>query len=117
MKVLTSAQLDGYARRKDRSVSLRFVTGEKSSHEIANIDQMCDMFGYLYFKAEQPLTPDEVKELDELNTDLFDNPKTQSQRLRNVLYKTWESSGKIGEFKDYYRYETERIINHYKSKL
>lgn len=117
MKLLTSAQLDGYARRKDKSVSLRFLTGEKSSQEIANIDQLCDMFGYLYFKAEQTLTPEEVKELDDLDTDLFDNPKTQSQRIRGVLFRVWEESGRIGDFKDFYRYETERIINHYKTKL
>jgi hypothetical protein len=117
MRILTSAVLDGYARRKDKSVSLRFVTGEKSSLEIASIDQMCEQFGYLYFKAEETLTPNEVKELDTVDTDLFDNPRTQSQRLRGVLFKVWEQGGRHGEFKDFYKSETERIITHYKTKL
>lgn len=117
MRLLTSAVLDRYARRKDRSVSITFSTGEKSSADVMNIDQLTDSYGYLYFKAEESLTPDEVKELDNLDTDLYDKPKTQSQRLRSVLYKTWEHHGQGMEFKDYYKQETERIINHYKNKL
>lgn len=118
MKIITSAQLDGYRRLKDKSVSLRFITGEKSSHDILNIDENLDSFGYLYFKPEGQLTKDEIQELDELDTDLYDNPKTQSQRLRNVLYKYWQSRDTgYGDFKDFYKAETERIISHYKEKL
>lgn len=117
MRILTSAVLDGYSRRKDRSVSIRFVTGEKTSQEIAQIDSLSEQYGYLYFKAEETLTPDEVKELDALDTELYDNPKTQSQRLRNVLYKVWEQSERTIEFRDFYKQETEKIITHYKTKL
>lgn len=118
LKIITSAQLDSYRRLKDKSVSLRFVTGEKSSNEIMQIDTMVDSFGYLYFKQESQLTNEEEKELDNLDTDLFDNPKTQSQRIRNVLYKFWQSRDTgFKEFKDYYKSETERIISHYKSKI
>lgn len=116
MRVITSAQLDGYARRKDKSVSIRFVTGEKTSSDIAMIDQMIDTFGYLYFKAESTLTKEEVDELDNLDTELYDNPKTQAQRLRNVLYKLWQQEGE-GDFKDFYKERTERIITHYKNQL
>ena len=42
--------------------------------------------------------------------------KSQSQRLRNVLYKVWQQDGE-GEFKEYYRHQTERIIEHFKNKL
>ncbi len=117
MRILTSAVMDGYARRKDRSVSIRFVTGEKTSQEIAEIDSSCEQFGYLYFKAEETLTPDEVEELDNLDTELYDKPKTQSQRLRNVMFKVWDAKGRKGEFKEFYRQETEKIINHYKTKI
>lgn len=118
IKIITSAQLDSYRRLKDKSVSLRFITGEKSSNEIMQIDSILDSFGYLYFKPESQLTKDEEKELDELDTDLFDNPKTQSQRIRNVLYKFWETRDTgFKDFKEFYKHETERIISHYKSKL
>jgi hypothetical protein len=117
MKLLTAAQLDRYNRRKDKSVSLTFITQEKSSSEIMDIDSMIDGFGYLYFRPEERLSKEEIAELDKLDTDLYDNPKSQSQRLRNVLYKNWEQEGSVGEFKDYYKYHTEKIIRHYKDKL
>lgn len=118
MKIITAAQLDGYRRLKDKSVSLRFITCELSTEKIMVVDQLLDNFGYLYFKPENKLTDQEVKELDNLDTDLYDNPKTQSKRIRNVLYKNWEqNSCGHADFKDYYKHETERIINHYKKKL
>jgi len=118
MKLITAAQLDGYRRLKDKSVSIRFITSEKTTQDIMVIDQLLDGFGYLYFKPESKLTESEIKGLDNLETDLYDNPKTQSQRLRNVLYKNWEQNN-LGhkEFVDFYKYETERIISHYKKKL
>ncbi len=118
MKLITAAQLDGYRRLKDKSVSIRFITSEKSTEDIMVIDQLLDGFGYLYFKSETKLTESEIEELDNLETDLYDKPKTQSQRLRNVLYKNWQENN-LGHqtFSDYYKHETERIISHYKGKL
>lgn len=117
-RILTSAILDGYARRKDKSISLRFVTGEKGSHEVMTIDELTDTYGWLYFRpGEESLNPDEVEELDALEADLYDQPKSQSQRLRNVMYVRWQQLGSPGDFKSYYKTETEKIINHYKSKL
>lgn len=115
--ILTASQLVGYNRKKDKSVSLRFETQEKSSNEIALIDALLDTFGYLYFKPESILTKEEINELDNLDTDLFDNPKTQSQRLRNVLFKYHEQENMQIDFKTFYKNETERIIQHYKNKL
>jgi len=115
--ILTAAQIIGYNRKRDKSVSLRFETQEKSSNEIALIDSILDTFGYLYFKPEETLTKEEISELDNLDTELYDNPKTQSQRLRNVLFKYHEQIETDISFKDFYKLETEKIISHYKKKL
>ena len=116
VKILTAAQLDGYQRRKDKTVSVRFIPQEKTSGEIADIDRLVDTFGVLYFRGEEKMNRDEVDELDAIELDLYDEPKSQSQRLRNVLYKIWVQD-KEGSFKEFYRHETERIITHYKKKL
>lgn len=121
MNLIKAAQLVGYQRKRDKSVSLRFETQELSSHEIMEIDTLLECFGYLMFKPENKLTEQEIKELDSLETDLYDNPKTQSQRLRNVLFK-WHMKQVVDnviscDFKEYYKLETERIIQHYKNKL
>lgn len=117
MRILTVGILDGYQRRKDRTVSLRFVTQEKTSQEVMEIDQMVDSYGVLYFRAEEQLNQEEIEYLDSVDVDVYDQPKTQSQRLRNVLYMVWQQEGSKGEFREYYRQQTERIIGHYKNKL
>lgn len=116
MRILTVGQLDGYQRRKDRTVSLRFVTQEKTSAEVMEIDQLVDTYGVIYFRGEEQMNKDEIEELDAIELDVYDQPKTQSQRLRNVLYKYHMQEG-TGDFKEFYKKETERIIQHYKNKL
>ena len=118
MKLLQAAQLTGYRRRKDRTVSVTFTTQEVL--DISQIDQMAtdESGGILYFRADDQMkfNQAEVEELDAIELDLYDQPKKQSQRLRAVLYKVWEQEGD-GEFREYYRHQTERIIEHFKSKL
>lgn len=116
-KILCPAILDGYTRRKDRSVSLRFITQEKTSSEIMDIDATLDQFGILYFRGEEKMNPDEIEELDNIDLDVYDEPKSQSQRLRNVLYILWKQDGERGDFKKYYKQKTEEIIQHFKNKL
>lgn len=118
MKLHTSGQLVGYNPRKDKSLTIRFETGEKSPEDVMKIHSMIDTFGYLVFKAENQLTNEEIKELDNLDVELYDKPKTQSQRLRNVLFLNWkqETEGHE-EFKDYYKSKTDTIIEHFKNKL
>lgn len=118
MKLLTAAQLEGYSPRKDKTVTIRFSTQEKTPGQVAEIHEMLDTFGYLYFKSEEQLTKNEIAEIDDLDTDLYDNAKTQSQRLRNVLYKNWGQDDQGHEkFKEYYKFQTEKIITHFKDKL
>lgn len=114
---MTVGMLDGYQRRKDKTVSIRFVTQEKTSNEVMAIDELVDHFGVLYFRASETMEESELEELDSLEIDLYNQPKTQSQRLRNVLYKLWESEGKHGEFKTFYKQKTEQVITHFKSQI
>jgi hypothetical protein len=116
-KILCPAIFDGYTRRKDRSVSLRFITQEKTSSEIMDIDATLDQFGILYFRGEEKMNADEIEELDSIDLDVYDEPKSQSQRLRNVLYILWKQDGERGDFKKYYKQKTEEIIQHFKNKL
>jgi len=116
-KLTLAAVLDGYSRRKDRSVSIRFHTQELTSQGIMDIDAMCDSFGILYFRPGEKVNADELAELEKVDLTDFDNPKSQSQRLRAVLYLLWQREAPDMEFRDFYYQQTEKIINHYKSKL
>jgi|TARA_R110000822_G_C14959371_1_gene455970 signal recognition particle subunit SEC65 len=116
-KVVFAAYFDGFSRRKDRTVSMRFITQEKTSVEVMKIDEMLHQFGILYFRGEENMNPDEIEELDNIDLDLYDEPKSQSQRLRSVLFVLWKQEGEEGEFKKFYKQKTEEIIQHFKNKL
>ena len=117
-KLLIPAQFQGYSNRKDRSVVIRFETQEQTPAQIAHLHAMLDEFGALYFKGNGEITAAEREELDALESDVFDHPKTQSQRLRNVLYKLWKQTPDgFAEFPKYYAYHTNKVIEHFKTKL
>ena len=118
MKLLKGAHLTNYRPRKDRSLGLTFELQEQNPNEVMEIHSMLDTFGYLYFKAESQLTKAEIDEIDSLDTDLFDNAKTQSQRIRNTLYMSWKYDDRgFKEFQDYYKHRTEKIIEIIKREL
>lgn len=117
-KLLLPAQFDAYQNRKDKTVSLRFITQEQTPQQIAHIHSMLDVYGYLYFKGETEIAQAEREEIDALDTDIYDSPKTQSQRLRNVLFLLWKQKPDgFREFVDYYKFHTDKIIEHLKSKI
>jgi hypothetical protein len=116
-KLLTSCQLYNYRPRKDKSLSITFITGEKTPEQVMEIHSMLDDFGYLLFKAEEKLTKDEIAEIDKLDTDLYDNPKTQSQRIRNCIMVIHEKSNSEMSKHDLYHHWTERILSTLKKEI
>lgn len=44
-------------------------------------------------------------------------PKTQSQKIRALLYLLWEAEGKHGDQEAYYHEKTEKYIDFLKRKL
>jgi hypothetical protein len=115
VRFITAAVLDGYRRNKDKSVTVRFITQEKTSAEIAAIDELVDAYGYLVFQENEHSTQ-ELRDLESLKTD-FDAPKSKSQRLRGVLYRVWEKEGEGQEFESWYNQKMEAIIQHFKNRL
>lgn len=118
-RILLAAQLDGYTPRKDRTVSVRFVTQELTPEKVMKIHEELDQYGVLYFRAgDEPMTDEEVDVLDSVDVDVYDKPKTQSQRIRNVLYKMFERNNEgFEDFKKFYQYYTEKIIDHFKQRI
>ena len=113
--LLIQVTLDRSNRRKDKSVSLTFITQlEQSSEEFMKIDSLLGDSGVMHFKSSGNLTTEEVKALDSVEIEV--EGKTKSQRLRNVLYVLNKQENN-GDFKNFYADEMERIIEHYKGKL
>ena len=117
MRILKAGILKSYKRLSDKSVNVTVNLNECSSHDILNLDQTQDNYGVFYFRGDEAINQKEIEELDNIDVDLYDEPKSLSQRLRNVLYVVWKSQGELGDFKDNYKLQMERLINHFKDKL
>ncbi len=112
--LLIQVTLDRANRKKDKSVSLTFVTQlEQNSSQFMEIDEKIGESGVMFFKPSGNLTKEEIKELE--NSEIEVEGKTKSQRLRNVLIVYAKQNGQ--ELSTFYASEMERIIEHYKSKL
>lgn len=114
MKVLLPAILSGVASRKDRSYSLKFDTRELQGQEAAILLDKLQQEGWLLFSPNADI--DEADIPDE-KADAMLGTKTQAQRLRAVLYRLYEQTGKQGDFETYYRSKMEYIIELFKEKL
>ena len=121
MKLLKQCTLDGVTRRKDKSLKISFITSlEQSSSELMEVDKLLDTSGVLYFKQSEGLSTDEITQIDKVVLDK-PNGKTQSERLRNVLYIYCKQ--KIGkeptkeQFAEFYQKYTEKYITYIKDQL
>jgi predicted GTPase len=121
MKLLKQCTLDGVTRRKDKSLKISFITSlEQSSSELMEVDKLLDSSGVLYFKQSAGLSTDEITQIDKVVLDK-PNGKTQSERLRNVLYIYCKQ--KIGkeptkeQFAEFYQKYTEKYITYIKDQL
>ena len=121
MKLLKQCTLDGVTRRKDKSLKFSFITSlEQSSSELMEVDKLLDSSGVLYFKQSEGLSTDEITQIDKV---ILEKPsgKSQSERLRNVLYIYCKQ--KIGkeptkeQFAEFYQKYTEKYITYIKDQL
>ena len=120
-KLLTQATLEGYVPRADKSFTLRFRTSmEVDKAEAAVINSLFQSNVTLYFKSDEVLSTDEISQIDKV---VLDKPtgKSQSERLRNVLYIYCKQ--KIGkeptkeQFAEFYQKYTEKYIQYIKDQL
>ena len=115
-KLLTTVTLDRLNRKKDRSISITFITQtEKTSEELMEMDKLLNDSGVLYFKSNGQLTKEEIKELD--NVEIEVEGKSKSQRLRSVLFILWQQEGEKGTFNDFYAERMEKLITQIKDRL
>lgn len=115
--IILQCTLDSFRSLKDKSLKITFETQELTPDQMAEIAKNSQNFGYLVFNGTM-LSDEQLSEIENAKTDLYDNTKTPSKRLRNVLYVAWEQENKgFDKFEDYYLHQMEKIITHFKDKL
>lgn len=118
MKLLKAAIFEGYTPRKDKSTVLRFSTQELSPNEVGELHANLDAFGFVYFRQGEQMNEDEIEELDNVDADIYDKPKKQSQRIRAVLAVLYNQDDEgYKDFKSYYKAKTDKFINWLKGKI
>jgi hypothetical protein len=107
--------LTGFKRLKDRSVNVNFNLNEISSEDFMEIDKQIDTFGVVYFSTKSIITDQEKEAIDSSTIDI--GGKTQSERIRNVLYVLHSQTDTTESIESFYKRKTEDIIQHFKGKL
>lgn len=107
-------QLNPVSRRKDKSVKLSFETRELNHEETLTLMSLegLEMWLGLAPNADEIVIPEEKAQVDE---------KSQSERLRNVLYVFYkqeiEAGRYVGVFENFKREYMEKLIEFVKKKL
>lgn len=115
--ILIPSILSSFSSLKDKTLKIVFETLEPTPEQITSIAGAMGTFGYLAFKIDT-FKKEELAAIESLEADYEDTGKTQSQRLRSVLYINYKNhQAGFDSFNSFYDYHMEKIINHYKSKL
>jgi len=114
MSFKINAQLRPARPRVDGSATISFETGELSGADMAYLHEHTRQLGTLLFTPEGSLQPPK-----EIKGELA--KKSQSQRLKAVIWRYWKHLSDIGKITEdaetfYYRH-MDRIIDQYKELL
>lgn len=113
--ILIAAQVETISTRRDRTVKIVLGTQELAPALAGDLLAMNNDVISIYL-CPSTIDNREIEQVDKIDPDL--GGKSQSQRIRNVLYKLFEQDKEgYKEFDAYYRKKTELYIEHLKSKI
>lgn len=95
---------------------IKLATNELNPHKVGEIMSHHNKMCYVAIKPEN-FTSSELAIIEGLKVDEAIG-KSHSQRLRNVMYRSWQQENEgFDKFENYYVNKMETIIEHLKSKL
>jgi hypothetical protein len=112
---LIAAIVENITTRKDRSLKVVIGTQEMNPGAAAQLLQYAHQLVTIYIS---PAAVDnrEIEQVDKIDPEL--NNKSQSQRIRNVLYLLHQQADEgFKDFDTFYKAKTELYIEHLKTKL
>lgn len=107
--------VENITTRKDKTVKVTLGTQELSPGKAGEIFTLMNQLVVAYICPKE-ISQKEIDQVDKLDPEF--SGKTQSQRIRSVLYKLFEQNNEgFKEFDTYYRSKTEMYIEHLKAKI
>lgn len=114
--ILFAAQVEGIRSRKDKTVALTLGTQELNPEKAGELFGTNGHLVTCYLSVKEHISDSEKEIIDSVEAP--QQGKTQSQRLRNVLYVMWEQDNQGYTDKNlHYIHHMDKIIEHYKTKL
>jgi len=108
--VSTQAHITSIRSRRDKSLGFSVETPELTS------DEKVAFMNLQGVNLKMLIEPEEGgEEVVDVQKDI--ESKTQSQRIRSIIYILWKQDGEPGEFPDYYHAKTEKYIEFLKEKI
>lgn len=119
MKIVLDWTLENLSSKVDGSWKLVFSTQELDGNYVGQLsDLKRNQGGFCKgLISNTNITAVEEEMVDQAQVAAVKKNKSESQRLRAVLYLIHQNSDTTAEFDEWYKMEMERIINHYKQKL
>lgn len=113
--LLISAYVENISTRKDKSVKITLGTQELGPEKAGDLFQLLNHLAAVYLSVKD-IGHEEMALVDNVNPEI--SGKTQSQRIRNVLFLLWKNNNEgFKDFDSFYNSKTEMYIEHLKSKL
>lgn len=106
--------VDKITTLKDGSLKIVLETSELEDDVVSILMSMRNRQVFCALKNTK-LKPDEL-DIKEMPVE-FKNDKSQSQRLRSVLYVFWEQNRPTTDFETFYKRKTDEFIDLIKGKL
>jgi hypothetical protein len=113
--IMLPAMIENITTRKDRTVKITIGTQELSQGNAGEIFTLLNNIAVVYISPKE-IDQKEIDQVDKLDPEF--EGKTQSQRIRSVLFKLFSQDAEgFKDFDAYYKNKTEKYIDHLKNKI
>lgn len=114
--LIIAAQVESVSTRRDRTVKIVVGSQELTPAKAGELMGLANKLVAVYISPKETITQAELNQIDAIDPEF--PGKSQSQRLRAVLFVLWQSNNEgYKDFEGFYRHATELIIDEIKSKL
>lgn len=115
MSLLLQVTVENITSRKDRTLKIVMGTQEATPEQAGNLFELLNQLAFVLI-SPKGINQEQIDAVDATDVDL--GGKTQSQRIRGVLYKLFEQDHEgYSTFDNYYKAKTELYIDHLKKKI
>lgn len=113
--IILPATIENITTRKDKTVKITIGTQELSQGKAGELFTLLNNLAVVYISPKE-ISQNELDQVDKLDPEM--EGKTQSQRIRSVLYLLFNQNNEgFKDFDSFYKSKTEKYIEHLKSKI